>query len=74
MKVLTITVTRAVHINIAQFENERIEITKTVELSSKDDADEVEKELLSGMRDVLYEEEAKVLKSLKKRRPKQGKD
>lgn len=74
MKVLTITVTRAVHINIAQFENERIEITKTVELSSKDDSDEVEKELLSGMRDALYEEEAKVLKSLKKRRPKQGKD
>lgn len=69
MKVLTITVTRAVHINIAQFENERIEITKTVELSSKDDADEVEQELLSGMRDALYEEEAKVLKSLKKRRP-----
>lgn len=74
MKVLTITVTRAVHINIAQFENERIEITKTVELSSKDDSDEVEKELLSGMRDVLYEEEAKVLKSLKKRRPKLEKD
>lgn len=74
MKVRTITVTRAVHINIAQFENERIEITKTVELSSKDDADEVEQELLSGMRDALYEEEAKVLKSLKKRRPKQGKD
>ncbi len=70
MRVLTLTVTHAVHINIAQFENERIEISKTVELSSKDDAEEVEKELLKGIRETLYEEEAKVLKSLKKRRPK----
>lgn len=70
MRVLTLTVTHAVHINIAQFENERIEISKTVELSSKDDAEEVEKELLKGIRETLYEEEAKVLKSLKKRRAK----
>lgn len=69
MKVTSITVTHAIHLNIAQFENERVEISKTVELSSKDDASEVEQKLLKGMRETLYEEEAKIFKSLSKRRP-----
>ncbi len=67
MKVTEITVTHSLTINLGNYESERVEITQTVALDSKDDPKEVRETLLKDIRKALYKEEELVLDTFSKR-------
>ncbi len=72
MKVTQLVVSRTITVNIGNYESEKVEVSQTMELSSKDDVDQVLATVLTELQAVLYTEEKAILKSLKKRRPKKG--
>lgn len=67
MKVNELVISHSVTINLGNYESEKVEISQRIELTAKDDVEDIRNSILKDIRDCLYAEEQKVLKSLKKR-------
>lgn len=61
MKIVTVTVTRGITVNTGNYENEKIEVSYSLDLSDTDDAEKQRNKIFKELGKFLRKEKTKIL-------------
>lgn len=62
MKIVSVTVTRGMTVNTGNYENEKLEVSYTLDLSENDDAEKQRNKVFKELGKFLRKEKTKLLK------------